>query len=136
MGFLSRLIDMPSFRGATNALLVELTIPTLTESQRAQLKIRVIEVFRTSLASERPVETALADLNQASRIAQLNLLALVMRELGYKPPLKKEVLHKVHDPFDPSHADERAMRAVARRLKWKHGVEIWIGPEPISFDTW
>jgi hypothetical protein len=136
MGFLSRLIDMPSFSGATNALLVELTIPTLTESERAQLKVRVIEVFRASLAPDSPVENALANLNQASRIAQLNLLALAMRELGYKTPLKKEALHKVQDPFDPSHADERAMRAVARRLKWKHGVEIWVSPEPISFDTW
>ena len=136
MGFLSRLIDMPSFNGATNALLVELTIPTLTESQRTHLKIRVVEVFRTRVASDRPADVALADLNQATRVAQLNLLALAMKELGYTPPLKKEVLQKVRDPFDPSHADESAMRAVARRLKWKHGVEIWIGPEPISFDSW
>jgi hypothetical protein len=127
---------MPSFNGATNALLVELTIPTLTESQRTQLKIRVVEVFRTRVASDRSTDVALADLNQATRVAQLNLLALAMKELGYNPPLKKEVLQKVQDPFDPNHADENAMRAVARRLKWKHGVEIWIGPEPISFDSW
>lgn len=136
MGFLSRLIDMPSFNGATNALLVELTIPTLTESQRTQLKLRVIEVFQTLTASDRPAAAALAELNQTSRIAQLNLLALAMKELGYHPPLKREVLYMVRDPFDPRHADESAMRAVARRLKWKHGVEIWISPEPISFDSW
>jgi hypothetical protein len=136
MGFLSKLLRMPSFNGATNALLVELTIPTLTESQRTQLKIRVVEVFRTRVASDRSTDVALADLNQATRVAQLNLLALAMKELGYNPPLKKEVLQKVQDPFDPNHADENAMRAVARRLKWKHGVEIWIGPEPISFDSW
>jgi hypothetical protein len=127
---------MPSFDGATNALLVELTLPTLTESQRAQLKVRVIEVFRTRGNSAVPVEAALADLNQATRIAQLNLLALAMRELKYKPPLKKEVLHQVRDPFDLSHADEKALRAVARRLKWKYGIEIWIAEESISFDAW
>jgi len=136
MGFLSRLIDMPSFNGATNALLVELTLPTLTESQRTELKVRVVEVFRSRVASDSPAEAALAELNQAARIVQLNLLALAMKELGYQPPLKKEVLHTVRDPFDPNHADERAMRAVARRLKWKHGVEIWISEESISFDTW
>ena len=136
MGFLSRLLDMPSFNGATNALLVELTIPTLTESQRAQLKCRVVEEFRARMDSDSPLETALSSLNQASRVAQLNLLALAMKELGVAPPLKKEVLYKVRDPFDPTHADEHAMRAVARRLKWKHGVEIWIAPEPISFDSW
>jgi hypothetical protein len=136
MGLLSRLIDMPSFSGATNALLVELTIPTLTDSQRTQLKRRVIEVFQTVTASDSPAEAALADLNQASRVAQLNLLALAMKELGFTPPLKREALYRVRDPFDPRHADESAMRAVARRLKWKHGVEVWISPEPISFDTW
>jgi hypothetical protein len=136
MGFLSRLIDLPSFNGATNALLVELTIPTLTDSQRTQLKSRVIEAFRACVASEKPADLALADLNQATRVAQLNLLALAMKELGYTPALKKEKLSTVQDPFDPSHADEHAMRAVARRLKWKHGVEVWIGTEPISFDSW
>lgn len=136
MGILNRLFGVPSFEGATNALLVELTLPTLTESQRAQLKVRVIEVFRTRRKSDALLEAALVELNQATRIAQLNMLAHAMRELGYQPPLKKEPLHQVPDPFDPSHADERAMRAVARRLKWKHGVEIWIGEESISFDSW
>jgi hypothetical protein len=67
---------MPSFDGATNALLVELTLPTLTESQRAQLKVRVIEVFRTRGDSAMPVEALLVDLNQATRIAQLNILEI------------------------------------------------------------
>ncbi len=83
-----------------------------------------------------PADEALSHLNQATRIVQLNILAIVMKELGYKPPLKKEVLHKIRDPFDPTHADESALRAVARRLKWKHGVEIWIGEGPISFTSW
>lgn len=136
MGLLSKLFDMPSFSGATNALLVELTLPTLTPSQRAQLKVQLVEVFRTRGFSDMPAEVALVDLSQATRVAQLNILALAMKELGYKPPLKKEVLHKVRDPLDPSLADEDALRAVARRLKWKYGVEIWIGSEPISFDSW
>ncbi len=136
MGFLSRLIDMPSFKGATNALLVELAIPTFTESQRTDLKVRVIEVFRTHRAADGPVEAVLADLNQTSRVAQLNLLALAMKELKVAPPLKKEPLQKVHDPFDPVHADERALSAVARRLQWQYGVQISVGEESISFDSW
>ena len=136
MGILSKLFDMPSFGGATNALLVELTLPTLTASQRAQLKVQLVEVFRTRGFSDMPAEVAFVDLNRATRVAQLNVLALAMKELGYQPPLKKEALHKVRNPFDPSLADESALRAVARRLKWKHDVEIWIGSEPISFDSW
>jgi hypothetical protein len=136
MGFLSRLFDMPSFNGATNALLVELALPELTESQRSQLKGRVIELFRTHRPSHGSPEVALTELNQTPRIFQLNMLALAMRDLGYPPPFKKEKLQKIKNPFDPSHADEYAMRAVARRLKWHYGVEVWIAEESISFDSW
>lgn len=136
MGFLSRLLDMPSFNGATNALLVELALPELTESQRSQLKSRVIELFRTHRSSNGSTEVALIDLNQTPRIFQLNILALAMKDLGYPLPFKKEKIQKIRDPFDPSHADEHAMRAVARRLKWQYGVEVWIAEESITFDTW
>ena len=136
MGFLSKLLRMPSFSGATNALLVELTLPTFTAAQRAQLKVQLVEVFRMRGVSTMPAEAALIDLNRSPRFVQLNFLALAMKELGYKPPLERESLHKVRDPFDPNLADEGALRAVARRLKCKHDVEIWIGSEPISFDSW
>jgi hypothetical protein len=136
MGFLSRLLDMPSFNGATNALLVELAIPELTETQRSQLKGRVIELFRAHRSPNGSVDVALAELNQTPRVFQLNMLALAMKDLGYPPPFKKEKLQKIKDPFDPSHADEYAMRAVARRLKWHYGVEVWIAEESISFDSW
>lgn len=136
MGFLSRLFNMPSFKGATNALLVELTIPELTETQRTQLKNRVVELIQTHRSPDRTPEAILVELNQTPRIFQLNVLALAMKELGHPPPLKKEKLQKVEDPFDPRHADEHALRAVARRLKWHYGVEVWLAEEPISFDKW
>ncbi|BFU91896.1 MAG: hypothetical protein NTAFB01_30830 [Nitrospira sp.] len=136
MGFLSRFLDMPSFNGATNALLVELSLPELTESQRSQLKGRVIEVFRTHRSSDGSLEVALIELNQTPRVFQLNMLALAMKDLGYPLPFKKEKIQKIKNPFDPSHADEYAMRAVARRLKWQYGVEVWIAEESITFDSW
>ncbi|OQW34761.1 MAG: hypothetical protein A4E19_17750 [Nitrospira sp. SG-bin1] len=136
MGFLSRLLDMPSFTGATNALLVELALPEFTESQRSRLKGRVVDLYRTHKASNGSTEVMLAELNQTPRFFQLNMLALAMKDLGYPPPFKKEKLQKVKDPFDPKHADEYAMRAVARRLKWHYGVEVWIAEESISFDSW
>lgn len=136
MGFLSKLLNMPSFKGATNALLVELALPELTETQRAQLKGRVIELIKTHRSPDGTPETVLADLNQTPRIFQLNVLALAMKDLGHPLPLKKEKLQKVDDPFDPSHADEHALRAVARRLKWHYGIEVWIAEEPIRFDSW
>ncbi|MDK2745159.1 MAG: hypothetical protein NDI90_19855 [Nitrospira sp. BO4] len=136
MGFLSRLFNMPSFNGATNALLVELALPELTESQRSQLKGRVVELFRTHRAPDGPTEVLLMELNQTPRIFQLIMVALAMKDLGYPPPFKKEKLQKIQNPFDPNHADEYAMRAVARRLKWHYGVEVWIAEESISFDSW
>lgn len=136
MGFLSRFLDMPSFNGATNALLVELALPELTELQRSQLKGRVVELFQTHRSSNGSVEVALTELNQTPRIFQLNMLALAMKDLGYPLPFKKEKIQKIKNPFDPSHADEYAMRAVARRLKWQYGVEVWIAEESITFDSW
>jgi hypothetical protein len=136
MGFLSRLLDMPSFSGATNALLVELALPELTEPQRSQLKGRVLDLYKTHKASVESIDVILAELNQTPRFFQLNMVALAMKDLGYPPPFKKEKIQKIKNPFDPRHADEHAMRAVARRLKWHYGVEVWIAEESISFDSW
>lgn len=136
MGFLSRLLDMPSFDGATNAFLVELALPELTEAQRSQLKGRVIDLFRTHRAIDGSADVILVELNQMPRFFQLNMVALAMKDLDFPTPFKKEKLQKIKNPFDPSHADEYAMRAVARRLKWHYGVEVWIAEESISFDAW
>jgi hypothetical protein len=136
MGILSRLFNMPSFNGATNALLVELALPELTEAQRSQLKGRAIDLYKAYRSSDGPPEAVLVELNQMPRIFQLNVLALAMKDLGHQLPLKKERFKKITDPFDPSHADEYALRAVARRLKWHYGVEVWIAEESISFDSW
>ena len=136
MGFLSRLLNMPSFNGATNALLIELAIPEFTEPQRSQLKSRVLEVYKTHTTSDGSTDVILAQLNQTPRIFQLNIVALAMKDLDYPPPFRKEKIQKIKNPFDPVHADEYALRAVARRLKWLYGVEVWIAEEPISFDAW
>jgi hypothetical protein len=100
------------------------------------LKVRVIEVFRKISAPDLSTETLLADLNQASRMTQLNLLALAMKELGYKPALSSERLRIVRDPFAPDLVNEHALRAVARRFKWKYGVEASLSLESITFDSW
>ncbi len=136
MGLIGRLFGIPSFAGSTNALLVELTLPTLSDPQRAELKARAVEVFRKIRSPDISAEAALADLNHVSRITQLNILALAMKELGYKPVFSTERLRKVQDPFAPDLVDEHTLRAVARRLKWAHGIEAHIGEEPISFDSW
>ena len=66
MGFLSRLLDMPSFNGATNALLVELALPELTESQSSQLKGRVLNYSeRTALQMGRWKSISRAEPNTA-----------------------------------------------------------------------
>lgn len=136
MSLLVRIFGIPSFAGSTNALLVELTLPTLTDLQRAELKARAIQFFQNISPSGMSPETALAGLNQASRMTQLNVLALAMKELGYKPALSSERLRKVQDPFAPDLVNEQALRAVARRLKWKYGVEASLSVESITFDTW
>lgn len=136
MGLLGRILGIPSFAGSTNALLVELTLPSLTDLQRAELKVRAIQFVQNISSPTVPTETALAGLNQASRMTQLNVLALAMKELGYKPALASERLRRVQNPFAPDLVNEQALRAVARRLKWKYGVEASLSVESITFDAW
>ncbi|MBM4127123.1 MAG: hypothetical protein FJ247_07210 [Nitrospira sp.] len=136
MGLLGRILGIPSFAGSTNALLVELTLPTLTDPQRAELKIRAIQFMQNISSPGMSTETALAGLNHASRMTQLNVLALAMKELGYKPALASERLRRVQDPFASDLVNEQALRAVARRLKWKYGVEASLSVESITFDAW
>ncbi len=136
MSFLRRLFGMPSFNGSTNVLLVELTLPTLTDPQRAELKARMIEFMQNIGSPGMPPERALANLNHASRITQLNILAHAMKELGYKPAISSERFRNVRDPFAHDVVDEHSLRAVAKRMKWAHGVEVVPGSEPICFDTW
>jgi hypothetical protein len=136
MSLLSRMFGIPSFAGSTNAILVELTLPTLTDPQRSQLKIRAIQFLQNIGSPGMSPETALADLNQASRMTQLNVLALAMKELGYKPVLSSERLRAIKDPFASDLVNEHALRAVARRLKWKYGVEASLSLESITFDSW
>lgn len=136
MGLLGRILGIPSFAGSTNALLVELTLPTLTDLQRAELKVRAIQFVQNISSPTVPTETALVGLNQASRMTQLNVLALAMKELGYKPALASERLRRVQNPFAPDLVNEQALRAVARRLKWKYGVEASLNVESITFDAW
>jgi hypothetical protein len=136
MSLLSRMLGIPSFAGSTNALLVELTLPTLTDPQRSELKLRAIQFLQNIGSPGMSPETALADLNQASRMTQLNVLALAMKELGYKPALSSERLRAIKDPFASDLVNEHALRAVARRLKWKYGVEVSLSLESITFDSW
>ena len=136
MSLLGRIFGVPSFDGSTNALLVELTLPTLTDPQRAELKMRAIEFLQNIGSPGMSPETALDTLNQASRMTQLNVLAFAMKELRYKPALPSERLRTVRDPFAPDLVNEHALRAVARRLKWKYGVDASLSLESITFDTW
>ncbi len=136
MGFLNKLFGVPSFNGITNALLVELTMPKLTVSQRSDLKAQMLKVYRRSGFPTMTDAQILDSLNRTTRIAQLNFLSLAMNELGYQPPLKDEFWHQVQNPFDESLGGESALSAVARRLKSTHGVEIAIPSEPLNFDSW
>lgn len=136
MGFLKNLFGIPSFNGATNALLVELILPTLTAFQRAQLKAQYCEIERKSGFPNATDEAILDHLNRSTRVAQLNCLALAMGELGYQPPLRNEFWHPIRNPFDDSLTNESELWAVAKRLKSEYGVEIAIASEPLNFNTW
>ena len=133
MGLLSRLLNMPSFNGATNALLIELAIPEFTEPQRSQLKSRVLELYKTHTTIDGSPGHPGATEPNATHF-QLNIVARHERP-RLSTAVQKRKIQKIKS-VRPDHADEYALRAVARRLKWRFGVEIWIAEESISFDSW
>lgn len=136
MGFFSKLIGIHSFGGAQNALFVELMLPSLNVVQRAQLKERIIRIFQSSGFPKKKPDAVISHINDSTRIAQLNFIALAMNELGYSPPLKNEYWTEVRNPFDPSLATENEIWAVAKRLKSNHNVSVSIGSGPLNFDEW
>ena len=136
MGFLSNLFRMPSFGGATNALLMELMLPKLTAVQRAQLKHQYVERVRRSGFPNATDEAVRSHLNGSTRIAQLICLACAMKELGYESPLVDESWHNVKNPFDSCHSDKTILKAVSKRIFSNHRFVVTVGSKPLNFDSW
>lgn len=135
MGLFRKLLGMPSFGGATNALLVEIMLPAFTGNQKREIKNKLVSIYRNGGSSRASEEAALSSISSSGRIVLLNFIALALNELGYLPPLKNEYWSVVRNPFSEE-TTESNLWAVSKRLKSTHGVDVSIGKDPINFDLW
>lgn len=135
MGLFRKLLGIPSFSGATNALLVEMVLPTLTDEQRRQIKNKLVSIYRNGGSPRASEESALSSISSSGRIVLLNFIALALNELGYLPPLKNEDWSVVRNPFHDE-TTESNLWAVSKRLKSTHGVNVSVGVGLVDFDSW
>lgn len=129
---------VPKFSAATNAILAEHTlglVELVPENPFAKrLKDQVIDVWRRMGFPNMTEDQVAQSFNGLTRIGQLNILAIAFAELGDRPYLPGESWQYVRRPLLME--DEAHVRAVAARMKSKHGVDIHIPTERFQIVDW
>lgn len=132
MGFLSSLFrGNKGFATATNALLAEHMLPTLTEQQKDQVRGQIGYIFRAGGFPNITEDFIYTQFHSQPRVVQLNILALALNDLGLKPPFKGEFWHEVRNPFRPDIYDSKDIAAVQARLSHQHGVHFQLAEDPM-----
>ncbi len=132
MGFLSSLFKgNKGFAAATNALLAEHMLPTLSSDQKDQVRAQISHIFRAGGFPNITDDFIYTQFHSESRVVQLNLVALALNDLGIEPPYKGEFWHEVRNPFRPDIYDSNDIAAVQARLSNQHGVHFQLAREPM-----
>lgn len=134
-------LPSPKILGAvTNALLAEhylSLVELIGENPYVnELKSGIVAAWRHSGFPNMEEEDIYAKFNRCTRFEQLNILAMAFNELNDEPMLADEFWHSVKNPFLPRLDDEQYLKAVADRLKAKHGVDIHIPQERLNISDW
>jgi len=133
MGFFTTLFrGTKGFAAATNALLAEVTLPTLGANQRSRLRVQILHVLRSGGMTSRADEQLLEFFNNQPRLVQLNLVAIACADLNIPPIVFGEIWHEVRNPFLPQIYDEADLMAVSHRILNQRRVKITIRTEPIE----
>ncbi|WP_425221733.1 hypothetical protein [Pseudomonas sp.] len=134
MGFFSSLFrGTKGFAAATNALLAEHMLPTLTEAQGDDIREQIAYILSAGGGMHMDREQVYIQFNSLPRVMQLNLIALALNDLGVSPPFKGEFWHEVRNPFLPNIYNPSDFEAVQSRLSHQHGIHFHLPVEPIHF---
>lgn len=134
MGFLSSLFKgNKGFAAATNALLAENMLPSLSKADKDNVRLQIAHIFRTGGFPNISDDFIYTQFNSQPRAAQLNLVAMALNELGIEPPFKGESWHEVRNPFLPSAYDASDLAAVQARMSNQHGVHFQLGGDSLHF---
>jgi hypothetical protein len=142
MGLLSLLLPgWEANKYTTNALLVEIMLPRLTESNEGKYHLAhaVGDVIRTNFPNRKD-ESIMETLDQECRIVQLNFVAIALDRKNINPPFSGEFWHSISNPFRLGYIDpkkvSRWLQSTADRLERSHGIRPPIISQPICFSDW
>lgn len=132
MGFISSLFrGTKGFSFATNALLAEHILPSLTPAQKDQVRTQITHILHAGGPGSMSPDFVYRMFNSQARAVQLNVVALALNDLGIDPPFKGEFWHPVRNPFMPGLYNEGDFEAVQARLAHQHGQHFQVGREPL-----
>lgn len=134
VGIARSLLPKPrDFAAPTNALLAEDLLGTADLSPGTPLSNAfsdaIFNLWREAGVSSMSKSRAIERFNESPRFVQLNLLAMVLNDMGQQPRLRGEQWMPVRNPFMPGLDNRAHLDAVARRLKARHGVVLSIPDE-------
>jgi len=154
MGILSWLL--PGFdvsRAANNALLVELMLPRLMETDESKFHLAhsVADIYRAGGFRGSTDVQALRQLDKQKRIVQLNFIALALDASNINPLVSGQMWSTIGNPFRLDSIPERKLdswvEASAHFLAKSHpelispqakavGITLSIGDIPLCFMDW
>ncbi len=154
MGFLSLLL--PNFdlsQATSNALLVELMLPRLTETDEDKIHLAhsVADIYRAGGFSRSTDAQALTALDEEIRIVQLNFIALALDANQIQPAIPGQMWGVINNPFSlgdiPKRKIDSWVAANVSRLAKSHpeltspqaksaGITLSIRDEPLCFMDW
>jgi hypothetical protein len=97
MGLIGAMFGWDKSMGANNAVLASHLLENISEDLKLEITNQIILIIR-SVYPRMTEEQALLDLNKASRIAQLNFVALACDNLGIPPLIKKNAWTRIKNP--------------------------------------
>ncbi len=127
MGLLKSLFrGTKGFSAATNALLAEHVLGTLTVGEKDNVRKQIEHIFRAGGSPNISDDFIFRKFNRETRAVQLNLVAMALNDLGIFPPFEGEFWHEVRNPFRAGIVDSADIEAVQERLLNQHGSNIQI----------
>lgn len=97
MGLISAMFGWDKSMGANNAVLASHLLENIGEDLKLEITNQIILIIK-SVYPRKTDEQALLDLNNYSRVAQLNFVALACDNLGIPPLVKKNVWTRIKNP--------------------------------------
>ena len=128
MGLISSMFGWDKSMGANNAVLASHLLDNIGEKLKLEITDQILLIIK-SVYPRMTDQQALLDLNNASRVAQLNFVALACDNLGILPLIKNNVWTRIKNPHQVANqVDIDRINVAIATVLVQDGVQInWPG---------